>query len=650
MRIPVKVYLLSGNIEQGTLSYRKDGPEIIIKDKVFNQSTKDHLTYSILSDSVLVNNSGLSSDHRITLKSKTSTRKISTNRKNQYDLYPPSTRGWITQLSDSGKEVMFVVQDIISSHKKLMTILDLKNDEIIDCYLVNPYETDFLFMNTDWTSYNMIRDTGLENSGTSIIHQLLQGPPPSWNNLASILDGVTVPQLEIRETMGETMEQLVPASFPATTRKEIMAFLAWIQKEKVPEEDPLDFSSKTTFNAPIFSSLVFGHIQCLLEKTAPPEYIRIMAMAERGLLQLPRLPTTESIEQNKWEMAWYRLQELFPNPRSNVLELADKLNKNNTIWTSLPVSRSQALATRKAWRDRFTLVNYSLIIRGFIHNQRIGLNTIVYVGGAHKWPHKHLSWTARLGHPKDKPPFIQVMIMPPASTEQTIRASPNLSIIEWSTSCLNLDLFDKNRQTWKNRLTRIYNSIQSRRTLRQLEREFPTTTQGLVYVPTKAEAKVLDYISWQMYLSSLEKGGYENLLEMDNIQLLDILTKLRDREIVKIQYLLRIPGLTATCHIVEGPRQQTQSLVRSFLKHMPSTTAMIEEGGSKAYIISRVPDDSVYDLFANLPTKASEVDMKVRCLRIDAYAGYQNDLYSRLLKSDQTWDDDISGLLSQIRS
>ena len=83
---------------------------------------------------------------------------------------------------------------------------------------------------------------------------------------------------------------------------------------------------------------------------------------------------------------------------------------------------------------------------------------------------------------------------------------------------------------------------------------------------------------------------------------------------------------------------------------MPSTTAMIEEGGSKAYIISRVPDDSVYDLFANLPTKASEVDMKVRCLRIDAYAGYQNDLYSRLLKSDQTWDDDISGLLSQIRS
>ena len=153
-----------------------------------------------------------------------------------------------------------------------------------------------------------------------------------------------------------------------------------------------------------------------------------------------------------------------------------------------------------------------------------------------------------------------------------------------------------------------------------------------------------------MFLSSLEKGDYEDLLGIDNIQLLDIVTKLRNHEIIKIQYLLRIPGLTSTCYVVEGPRQQTQSLVRSFLKHMPSTTAMIEEGGSKAFIISRVPDDSVYDLFANLPPKASEYDMKVRCLRIDAFAGYQNNLYSRLLKSDQTWDDDISGLLSQIRS
>ena len=74
----------------------------------------------------------------------------------------------------------------------------------------------------------------------------------------------------------------------------------------------------------------------------------------------------------------------------------------------------------------------------------------------------------------------------------------------------------------------------------------------------------------------MEKGVYEDILGIDNIQLLDILTKFRDKGLVTIQYLLRIPGLTSTCLIVEGPRQQTQSLARSFLKHMPSTTARIE--------------------------------------------------------------------------
>ncbi len=646
MRIPVRVYLHSGNIEQGTLSYQKEGPEITTKDKVYNQSTKDSITYSILDDSIFEQKYGLSSNHKITLKSKSVQRRVIDSMNKQYDLYPPSTKGWITQLSDSGNEVLFIVQDIVSINKNLMTLMNLEKNEIIDCFLVNPYETELIFMNTDWTVYNLIRN--LREIDESIIDRLLDGPPPSWDSFASILEGVNVPQLELQETMGETMNQLVPSSFPARTRKELMAFLAWVQKMEIPDEDPLDLIYKIA-DSPIFSSLVFGHIQCILGKTAPPEYVRIMTMADRGLLKLPMLPTTESIEQNKWEMAWYRLRELFPSRRDSVLELADRLNKSRTILTSLPITRSQALATREDWIDRFALVNYSLIIRGFIQNKKLGLNTVVYVGGTHKWPHKHLSWTARLGNPNDKPPFIQVMVMPPTSMEQAIRALPNLSKIEWSASYLNLDLFDKRKQKWRIHLSRIYNSLRSKRTLRQLEREFLTPTQGPIYVPTRAEAKVLDYLSWQMYLSSLEMGDYETFLEMDNIQLLDIITKLRDHEIVKIQYLLRIPGLTATCHIVEGPRQQTQSLVRSFLKHMPSTTAMVEEGGSKAYIISRVPDESVYDLFANLSTKASEVDMKVRCLRIDAYAGYQNNLYSRLLKSDGTWDDDISGLLSQMR-
>ena len=56
MRIPVRVYLHSGNIEYGTLSYHKEGPEITTKDRVYNQSTKEPIVYSILDDSILTKN------------------------------------------------------------------------------------------------------------------------------------------------------------------------------------------------------------------------------------------------------------------------------------------------------------------------------------------------------------------------------------------------------------------------------------------------------------------------------------------------------------------------------------------------------------------------------------------------------------------
>lgn len=34
----------------------------------------------------------------------------------------------------------------------------------------------------------------------------------------------------------------------------------------------------------------------------------------------------------------------------------------------------------------------------------------------------------------------------------------------------------------------------------------------------------------------------------------------------------------------------------------------------------------------------------------EAFRSYTGDFYQRLLKPDGTWDDDVSGLLSQVRS
>ena len=63
-----------------------------------------------------------------------------------------------------------------------------------------------------------------------------------------------------------------------------------------------------------------------------------------------------------------------------------------------------------------------------------------------------------------------------------------------------------------------------------------------------------------------------------------------------------------------------------------------------------MPEDMGYRVLTEFPDHAEEQNINVRVWRINAYAGYLHTLYQRLLKPDGSWDDDISGLLSQIRS
>ena len=649
MRIPVNVYLPTGNTQLGYLTYKEEGAIIETEEAQYDQSAKEFVTYSFQEQSIPCSQFGIDPQYRFNLKSNTIRKTILSAPEHHYDLYPPSSKGWVSLLSDTGTPMLFIVQEMTSQEKKIMTLVDIEQSKIVDCIIINPYESEFLFMKSDRDEYVRIFDYTQEGKKYSMISDLLNKPPPTWQGLESILNGVTVPNLEIKDTMEETMDQLVPISFQQNIRTELKAFLAWLQDAEIPKEDPLDFSNRIT-DTSIFASLVFGHIQCMLENKVPPDYVRILTMADRGLLKFPNLPIDESIEKDKWQIAWFKLRELLPNNRNRVLQLTDGLNQNETVHTSLPISRIQARNSREAWSDRFALINNSVIIRGFVQTQRIGLNTLVYVGGAHKWPHKHLSWTARLSSPKGKPPFIQVMVIPPTSTEQALRLLPNISKIGWTASAINLSQYDSRKQVWKSTFARISKSLVSNRTIKQLEREFPKSKPGPIILPSEDEVKVLDYISWQMYLSTLEKGGYESVLELSNTNVSEILNKYKEEGIMKIQYLLRIPGLIATCQIIEGESDKILSLVRSFLKYMPSTTAMVETGYRKAYVISRIPDDDVFDILVNLPNEASKYNIKVRNHRIDAYVGYQNNLYSRLLKSDGTWDDDISGLLSQSRS
>jgi hypothetical protein len=77
---------------------------------------------------------------------------------------------------------------------------------------------------------------------------------------------------------------------------------------------------------------------------------------------------------------------------------------------------------------------------------------------------------------------------------------------------------------------------------------------------------------------------------------------------------------------------------------------MTDEVGKMLIVFSRMPSDDVYHLQSELPVRGQEEGLTIRCLQPRALWNYTRTLYQRLLRDDGTWDDDVSGFLSQARS
>jgi len=644
----VTVYFPSGSVESGILSYTIKGPKITLDggSVLSNDESLDGVSFSFREGTEIL---PISTNERFLLNSVSALRKYSDTKNPMNEMYPASSGGWITKLSDSGHDALFVAHSIVNSDKFLLLILDSENQDLLNVQKVNLHEIVFLLMERDWDAYKKLNLKFDTENRNSLLESLLDAPAPKWNDFAALVEGISVPNLKIGQKMRDTMNQLVPKSFPNHIRDELMAFLSLIIKFKIPEGDPLEISTKYR-STPLLHSLLFHHIQCLIEGEVPPQYARVIIMADRGLLPHAIQPATEAMENNPWDIAWYKLSTMFPDQPSRILSKVAELNQNQVIISGLPITKEDAMLSQEAWIDRFAMIQNSLQIRGHVQNQNLGLRTLIYVGGAHRWPHKHLAWTARLGNPTNKPPYIQVMVMPPSAAERIRRLRPNISEVFWSASKINYNLFVDSTKRWKTNTTRILQSLENQRSMRQLEREFDVKLLSKLFTPTIKETRVLGLMTWAMYMNSLELGEYDEFLEMDANQFKEILTKLINRGIINLQYYLPMGDLASICLVYNGPSEKIYSLTRALLKHSPSTTARITKKGEQCYTMCRMPEESVYEISTQLPPKAAEHGVDVKVLRVNAYAAYTHNLYQRLLLPDGIWDDDISGFLSQIRS
>ncbi|MHA1577986.1 MAG: hypothetical protein ACTSU3_11555 [Candidatus Thorarchaeota archaeon] len=649
MDISVKIYFPSGEVSRGVLTFTIDGPKLALEgeSEVLPEDERIHISViKELSNDNLLFKSGV----RFEYNTESAIRKYSTKPKLIQEIYPPSTKGWLAHLSESGKDAIYSLQKIIDDDRYLLSIVDLQSGEVLRVHPVQAFEINMLLMATDWMIYNEIFEGNIEDYEEIPLQQVLDSFAPPWSDLGPLLDGVNIPDLKRGSTMKETMEQLVPRSFGEDVRLQLMAFLAYTINLQVPKDDPLNFQkamNRRFKSAPLLRRLVYGHIQSLLEGIKPPQYVRIMTMADRGLLKTGIEPSPT--ETDPWTVSWHKIMEMFPNNNERVAKVAQELNQTKEIITKLPISKEDAKKSSIAWNNRFSLIRAGFMMRSHVQEQKLGLSKLVFLGRTNRWPHKHLAWSARLGNPEHNPPYIQVMVMPKNAIAKLDRLGQKTALVRWSAARVNYRLYKPKKDDWRINLTQIMNSFSRSRTLSSLNKEYTLSKNAEIRIPNEAEAKVIDLASFGMDLSSLEVGSYD-VLQMSNDSLKKILQSFQEQGIINLQYFSYLSGLVSICLEIKGELGKLYSIARGLLKHLPSAKILISEEKGVCYLLGRVPEKSAYEILTEFPTKAAQHNIELKGYRVTAYVDYLHNLHQRLLTSEGTWDDDISGLLSQIRS
>ncbi len=565
--------------------------------------------------------------------------------------WPPATQGWYGRILGGKDEATFTIQPVRNSQDYWLTISDTSTDTIYESHMIRNYERGVLELQEEWElNDSMNRYFGQVDPQRARENalQMLKGPPPPWDEIVELTKGVVIPDLQIGNDMQESLEPLVPLSFPSDVREELMAFLAWITKRETPKDDPVDFFAGLNAT-PTLRTLIMGHIQCLIDGIEPPQYVRLMNLAERRQLDLPDRPSPTLAEKTPWLMFWAKVDSMFPSWYARVGKFLVDLNQSDEVTNSLPISRSSAKRSTKAWINRFALLCSGVQLRAHIKTHAIGLHTLAYFGSAHRWPHRHMVWITRLGELGENPPYLQTMQMPPRSAERVRRVLPNVMEVAWSARNVNHGLFDSSKG-WKTSTDKILNSIPRKVTIRKLRSRYGKWKGTQIHQINHDEAKVLDVAARSIYLADLEDRRLMDYWGLTRAKIRSVLTQLRDKEIVNLVYQPDEPSLVSLFTIVQGPSGSVYPLANAFLEHTPISLAMIDDEGKKLIIFSRLPNENAHHLLSALPSRGQEEELTIRCLQPRTLWNYTRTLYQRLLKDNGTWDEDVSGFLSQVRS
>ncbi|MHA2302018.1 MAG: hypothetical protein ACXACD_13815, partial [Candidatus Thorarchaeota archaeon] len=226
-------------------------------------------------------------------------------------LYPPSSNGWFSRIVTRGSPCIIFLHDVSNDDRKWLSIVDANSLEILEAHPVLQYEAGVLELIDETIESVRTLEAISEphnEQARQIIEDVLEGPPPSWSELSSIAKDVYIPGLHIGETMRSTMEQLVPNQMTNIVREQIMAFLAMIIKNQIPDDDPVDYYFQIS-PKPILASLINRHLQSILRKTEVPSYVRILQESAARRLTGSSKTVSRAFEDDVWQDASYKISD-----------------------------------------------------------------------------------------------------------------------------------------------------------------------------------------------------------------------------------------------------------------------------------------------------------------------------------------------------
>jgi hypothetical protein len=382
-----------------------------------------------------------------------------------------------------------------------------------------------------------------------------------------------------------------------------------------------------------------------MESTEPHEYLSFLHNLHAGKLKIPGRPRFKSL------YGKYPYRDLYSIQSRQVFEqfyrvypYIKELNESKEVLTELPVSRKEAKQSVHKWYDRMALINADF---GFttrtVRNQLLGLHTLIYLGRAHKWPHKHMYWSATIKSNTRVPEHIQIMLLPRAAAEQVMRERKTFEI-EFSMWKYNYNLYDLELRQWNISLRRILSSLKRRCSLKSLKHT--SRNQKKIERITPDEARILDITSTIVPVDQLERGY---LPDLDTRQLKTVLNSLQERGICDIMYFTK-ESWNNLLIILQGEVGRVYSIMRALLRYSPTTLAHISKGGLLAFAFLRLPYKTFQFFMNSFEKKAAEAGLQARCVIPKDVRIYTKIFYQRLLRDDGTWDDNASYFLEQERT